>query len=63
MQHSAETYALTLIMVDDIPGAMRVLDDLTVREKTVFIRQLDALRSLMTDEFGNVLDTSTLDKT
>ena len=28
MKHTAETVALTLIMVDDVPGAMNVLDDL-----------------------------------
>lgn len=57
MQHSAETFALTLVMCDDVPGAMNIVDDMTVREKTEFMGQLDTLRGLLTDQFGNVLDT------
>jgi hypothetical protein len=60
MQHSAETYALSLVMIEDIGEATRVVDSMTVREKADLITAIDSLRDLMTDQFGNVIDTDPL---
>jgi hypothetical protein len=49
----AETAALYAVLNEDYPDARRIVTDMTAAERAEFAGQLDRLRSMLTDEFGN----------
>jgi len=49
----AETAALFAILNDDTEEAERIVSDMLPGERAKFAGQLDRLRNLLTDRFGN----------
>lgn len=48
-----ETAALYAVLNEDIADAERIVADMLPNERAEFAAQLDRLRSLLTDRFGN----------
>ncbi|MFJ9129571.1 hypothetical protein ACIRJS_36300 [Streptomyces sp. NPDC102340] len=51
----AETAALYAVLCEDQAEAQRIVRDMFPGERATFAEQLDTLRSLLTDRFGNAL--------
>lgn len=49
----AETAALFAILNDDTEDAQRIISEMLPNERAEFAGQLDRLRSMLTDRFGN----------
>ncbi|MEV4975492.1 hypothetical protein [Streptomyces scopuliridis] len=49
----AETAALYAVLNEDLSEARRIVGDMHPGERATLARQLDQLRSLLTDRFGN----------
>lgn len=49
----AETAALYAILNNDTDEAMRIVSEMLPNERAEFASQLDRLRTLLTDRFGN----------
>jgi hypothetical protein len=51
----AETAALYAVLTEDHQDAQRIVGDMLPGERAVFANQLDTLRRMLTDRFGNDL--------
>ena len=54
----AETAALYAVMDDDDQEARRIVQDMYPNERAEFAAQLDRLRAMLTDRYGNDLPTA-----
>ncbi|MFG2276760.1 hypothetical protein ACGFNY_44255 [Streptomyces chartreusis] len=57
----AETAALYAVLNEDMEEAERIVSDMLPNERAEFAQQLDTLRRLLTDRFGNDRDGSYID--
>lgn len=57
----AETAALYAILNEDTEEAERIVSEMLPNERTMFAGQLDKLRSMLTDRFGNDRGPSYID--
>lgn len=53
----SETAALYAVLEGDDVEARRIVSDMLPNERTEFAEQLDRLRSMLTDRFGNPIDS------